>query len=84
MKKIVILIIVLILVIFTMISCTDNQRAKNWGGTETVTLPENCIFINSTWKENQLWIVVCDTVKNQYYMYEKSAFGLLEGKIIFK
>lgn len=73
-----------LVVILSMVSCTDNVRARRFGGTETVNLPSNCVFINSTWKENQLWVVVQDTVTKEYFMYEKSNFGVLEGKIIFK
>ena len=79
MKKV----LIILAAVFT-ISCTDNSRARTWGGTETVNLPTNCKFINSTWKETELWIVVQDTVTKQNYMYEKSSFGVLEGKIIFK
>lgn len=67
----------------TLLSCTKNQRAKSFGGTETVDLPLNCVFINSTWKDEQLWIVVYDTLAKQNYMYEESSYGLIEGKIIF-
>ncbi len=80
MKKLVILLSLSLV----LLSCTDNSRARTWGGTETVNLPTNCKFINSTWKETELWIVVQDTVTKQNYMYEKSSFGVLEGKIIFK
>ena len=68
----------------TLLSCTQNQRARTFGGSETVDLPQNCVFVNSTWKETDLWIVVKDTITNQHYMYEKSSFGLIEGKIIFQ
>lgn len=74
----------LMVFILALTSCTDNARARRFGGTETVDLPENCVFINSTWKENALWVVVQDTVTKEYFMYEKSSFGVLEGKIIFK
>lgn len=80
MKKLVILLGLSL----ALLSCTDNSRARAWGGTETVELPKNCKFINSTWKETELWIVVQDTVTKQHYMYEKSSFGVIEGKVIFK
>lgn len=80
MKKL----LILLGISLVLLSCTDNSRARVWGGTEAVELPKNCKFINSTWKENELWIVVQDTVTKQYFMYEKSSLGVLEGKIIFK
>lgn len=67
-----------------LLSCTDNAEARRWGGTETIQLPQNCRFVNSTWKENALWVVVQDTVTKEYFMYEKSSLGVLEGKTIFK
>lgn len=80
MKKLVILLGLSL----ALLSCTDNIRARRYGGTEEVKLPQNCVFINSTWKESELWITVEDTLTNQFYMYEKSSLGLMEGKIIFK
>ena len=77
--------LLLVLLLGTLLlSCTDNNRARNFGGEETLFLPKNCKFINSTWKKNDLWIVVQDTTTKQYFMYEKSAYGILEGKIVFK
>lgn len=79
MKKLVILLGLSL----ALLSCT-NIRARSFGGTEEVKLPQNCVFVNSTWKEAGLWITVEDTLTNQFYMYEKSSLGLVEGKIIFK
>ena len=65
-------------------SCTDNQRARKFGGTETVCLEKNERFINITWKESNLWIIVQDTLTGDYYAREKSAFGVLQGEVIIK
>lgn len=65
-------------------SCTDNQRARNFGGTETVKLEPNEKLINITWKQDNLWIVVQDTVTNTFYAREKSSFGIVQGKVIIK
>lgn len=32
------------------ISCTKNQRARSFGGTETIKLLPNEEFVNITWK----------------------------------
>lgn len=37
------------------ISCTQNNRAKNWGGQAEYTLPKGQKLINITWKETNLW-----------------------------
>jgi hypothetical protein len=80
MKKL----LILLGISLVLLSCTDNSRARRWGGTEIIQLPQNCRFVNSTWKENALWVVVQDTVTKEHFMYEKSSLGVLEGKIIFK
>jgi hypothetical protein len=65
-------------------SCTDNQRARSFGGTETVNLEPQEKFINITWKQDNLWIVVQDTITGIIYAKEKSSFGVMEGCVIIK
>lgn len=71
-----------VLAMFT--SCTDNSRAKNWGGTQTITLAPNEVLVNMTWKDNNLWILTKDTTTGVSYFREQSAWGMLNGKIIVK
>lgn len=71
------------IVIFALFSCTENERAKYYGGTMTYNLEKNEILINATWKEGTLWVLTLDTVKNVHYFREKSNLGVLEGKVIF-
>jgi len=63
-------------------SCTDNIRARNYGGTEEIILEPHEKFINITWKEADLWVIVQDTITGDYYAREKSSFGIWEGRII--
>lgn len=70
--------------ILSCLSCTQNQRSRNFGGTETVKIPEHCKIINTTWKADDLWIFLQDTTTGQYYFQEKSSFGALEGRINFE
>jgi len=65
-------------------SCTDNQRARKWGGTEEVTLQPNEMFINITWKNDDLWVITRDTLTGIYYAREKSSFGVMQGTIVIK
>lgn len=65
-------------------SCTENSRAKNFGGTEQIDLKPNEIVLNVTWKENQMWICTKDTVANVVYFREKSSWGMLEGTVVLK
>ena len=70
--------------LLALVSCTDNQRARSFGGTETVKLEPNEKFINITWKQDNLWIIVQDTVTGNYYAREKSSFGVLQGKVVIE
>jgi hypothetical protein len=66
------------------VSCTENQRAKNFGGTEEVRLKKNEIILNVTWKGDQMWICTKDTSTGTSYFREKSNWGVMEGTIILK
>ena len=70
--------------LLALVSCTDNQRARSFGGTETVKLEPNEKFINITWKQDNLWLIVQDTVTGNYYAREKSNFGVLQGKVVIQ
>lgn len=81
MKKFLTLAVILT-VVFS--SCTDNQRARNFGGTETIKLESREKFINITWKQDNLWIIVQDTVSGVIYAKEKSSFGVWEGMVVIQ
>jgi uncharacterized lipoprotein YehR (DUF1307 family) len=80
MKK---LLIVLVSAL-TLASCTDNERARRFGGTEEIALKRNEVVLNVTWKENEMWICTQDTVTNTTYFREKSSWGVMEGTVILK
>jgi len=80
MKKIVIL----LMGIIGLSSCTDNARARRWGGTEELKLKTNEVVLNVTWKENQMWVCTKDTTTNVVYFREKSSWGVMEGTVIIK
>lgn len=67
-----------------MASCTDNQRARHWGGTEEIQLKPNEVVLNVTWKEQEMWICTKDTVTGVTYFREKSNWGVMEGTVILK
>ena len=75
---------VLVLGVVVLTSCTENARARRFGGTEEVTLKPNEVVLNVTWKESEMWICTQDTVKNVTYFREKSAWGVMEGTVILK
>lgn len=86
MKKILALCVVG-LVALSMVGCTDNQRAKTFGGTTKIELPKGKKLVNATWKNNNLWYVVRDAKSGEtpevVEFVEASNFGIVEGKIIF-
>ncbi len=70
--------------------CTENQRARALGGTETINLPKGQKLVNASWKEkdNSLWILTRPMREGEdpeTWSYKaKSDFGILEGEVIFK
>lgn len=68
-------------------SCTENERAKSYGGTQTINLQAKTKLVNVTWKEgSSMWILTRpmreDETPETLTFTEKSGFGLVEGKVI--
>ena len=66
------------------VSCTENQRVKNYGGLSRLEIPSDEIFIDATWKQDDLWVTTKkrsknDTLYQTYYFKEKSSYGVIEG-----
>jgi hypothetical protein len=74
--------------VLSLTSCTENSRAKAWGGTATVDLAPNTKLIGATWKDAELWYLTrpmrADEVAETSSLIEQSNFGLVEGKVVFK
>ncbi len=68
-------------------SCTENQMAKQFGGTMKVDLPPNTEFVSATWKNDELWYIHRPRKEGEtsdvVTMQEDSVFGLVEGKVVF-
>lgn len=68
-------------------SCTENERAKFYGGTITVNLPSGQKLVNATWKDSELWYLTRPAkqgeVSETYNFQEKSNFGIQEGCVVF-
>ncbi|WP_089690334.1 hypothetical protein [Chryseobacterium culicis] len=79
MMKAVTLILSIILIF---ISC-NKHKIEKYEHTRVLKLYPNERFLNITWKQNNLWVIVEDTVKNEIYAREKSV-GLIQRKIIIK
>ena len=80
MKKTALLAITLL----SLVSCTENQRARGFGGTMNVKIEKHEKFINVTWKNDDLWVITQDTITGIFYCRENSSFGVLEGCVIIK
>lgn len=82
MKKI----LILAAVALSLASCTENQRAKSWGGTAKVNLEPNRKLVTVTWKEDQIWYLTrqmdSTDVANTYEFQEESSWGMVEGTVV--
>lgn len=69
-------------------SCTENSRARRYGGTMTVDLPAGTKFLGAQWKGDELWYTYTmrkpSEAPSESTMMEDTRFGLIVGKIIFK
>jgi hypothetical protein len=76
----------LLLSIF-IVSCTENERAKKFGGTMKIDLPPNTEFVSATWKAEELWYIYRPRKEGEtpdvITMQENSNYGLMEGKVQF-
>jgi len=88
MKKSLIIIVILILSLFLLIGCTQNEKVKSFGGTATLELDKGQKLVNVTWKETELWVLTKqmnnEDVPETYKFKEHSSFGILQGTYIIK
>lgn len=76
--------LLLLLLVCVMFGCTENERARRYGGAQHIMLKKNEIVIGANWKADDLWYLTRDTVSNITYFREDSRLGIVEGKVIFK
>jgi hypothetical protein len=85
MKKTIFLVLGLAMILG---SCTQNQKAKRWGGTANYDLECNKKLIEVTWKGEEMWFLTRDMredeVAETYKFNEESSYGLLEGTVVIK
>lgn len=76
------------LVVMLTSGCTEQQRAKNWGGTATIELPEGKKLVMVTWKNDEIWFLTRDMragdLVETYEFSENSSWGFMEGTVIIK
>ena len=88
MKKIIISIVIAISILFGASSCTENQRARTFGGTSTIQVEKGKKVMMATWKGEDLFYMVEDMeddyVPHNKELIESSSWGVIESKVIFK
>ncbi len=76
-----------ICVLFSLISCTDNQISRKFGGITEIRLEKGQKLLEATWKDNNLWYLTepmdDDYTPKTKVFREDSNFGVLEGKVLF-
>ena len=88
MKKKLLSIALVAVLLLTLFSCTENSRARKFGGTMIVDLPKGEKLLMVTWKEDNLFYLTepMDSVytpKTKTFK-EKSSFSIMEATIIFR
>ena len=85
MKKMYGILGVLFVMSLMLSSCTDNGRARMYGGEMTVNVNPDQKVVNVTWKESNMWILTRPMTESDkpetYFFSEKSKFGVWEGTI---
>ena len=78
----------LIALIALLTSCTENQRARTFGGTLTIELPAGEKLVMATWKETDLFYLSepmdSDYVPKTKIFKEDSSWGVMESTVVFK
>ena len=57
---------------------------RQFGGKTQIQLEPHERFINVTWKDSDIWVLVEDTQANAYVFKEYSAMGVFQGSVIIK
>lgn len=73
--------------VFILASCTENQRARSYGGDMIINLPKGEKLIMATWKELNLFYLTepmdSGYVPKNKIFQESSNWGVWESKITF-
>lgn len=79
-------IIFILTMVFLLTSCTENSRARNYGGTAKLEVPCGERVTNITWKGDELWYSTLPMeegyVPKTHSFREESSFGVIQGKYL--
>lgn len=86
MKKF-ITIIIGIIALISISSCTEQVRTRQWGGEMTIDLPKGQELMEVTWKDNDLFYLTRpmapDYVPVTKTFKESSSYGIMESTVYF-
>ena len=78
---------ILMILLFTMISCSEQSITRRFGGTVRIDLPKGERLINATWKEVDLFYLTepmdSDYIPKTKTFRESSSLGVFESKVLF-
>lgn len=77
--------LLVLFLIVSLFSCTENTRIRKFGGNSELILNKNEKLVNISWKGDELWVLTTemevDYKPKTYTFIEKSKYGILEGEI---
>lgn len=77
---------ILLLALVSTLGCTEQVRAKSFGGTLRTDLPADRKLVNVTWKEANMWVLTRpmrpEERAESYEFRESSSFGMMQGTIV--
>lgn len=79
--------IIMSIMMLTLTSCTENSRARNFGGTVTIHVAKGYKCTMATWKNTNLFYFIepmdSGYIPKTKWLIEDAQFGILNGKIQF-
>lgn len=67
------------------VSCTEQERARGWGGSTSMQLDKGRKLVNVTWKGTDMWVLtrkMHDGEQAETYEFkESSSWGMMEGSV---
>jgi len=83
--KIFVVLLVVLFVVASVTGCTENQRAKKYGGSAKIELPKGQKLVTVTWKDENLWYLTRPMKPGEkpetYTFKEESSWGILSGTV---
>lgn len=74
-----------LLLALLLVGCTEQEAAKNFGGSMHMDLPQGRKLVVVTWKEDNLWYLTRPMRKDEraeaYKFEESSSWGVWQGTI---